>query len=333
MTVKELGIEPLSDVERLSTWRKEFARALESLQMRTTHAADFQAKLRLVDLGTLRVSTLTCPPLEALRRDSPGQYALVLNRGETLSVADEHRTVTLAPGDLTFCDMSRPFTMSLAADPSRTRPVSVLAALFPGNLLSGRHGDVKWRLGTLFPGREAMVSLVSRHLHDLVRHAGRWSASDRVRLAATTGDLIATLLTREPESGRPPFAAPTRLSLQTRIHSYIQQHLGDPGLGPRAVAAAHQVSVRHLHQLFHEQGLTVAAWIRRCRLDRCRQELTDARHHERPIHAIAARWGFGDAAHFSRLFRTTYGITPSEYRADHAVRACLRGAHEQSKTF
>ena len=36
---------------------------------------------------------------------------------------------------------------------------------------------------------------------------------------------------------------------------------------------------------------------------------------ERPVAAVAARWGFVDAAHFSRAFKTTYGVSPSEYRA------------------
>ncbi|NTW39478.1 MAG: helix-turn-helix domain-containing protein, partial [Cellulomonadaceae bacterium] len=29
---------------------------------------------------------------------------------------------------------------------------------------------------------------------------------------------------------------------------------------------------------------------------------------------IAARWTFTDAAHFSRMFKATYGVTPSSYR-------------------
>ena len=33
------------------------------------------------------------------------------------------------------------------------------------------------------------------------------------------------------------------------------------------------------------------------------------------VSTIASRWGFADAGHFSRSFRKTYGVTPSEYRA------------------
>ncbi len=41
-----------------------------------------------------------------------------------------------------------------------------------------------------------------------------------------------------------------------------------PQLSPAAVAAAHHISLRSLHQLFHDEGLTVAGWIRQRRLER-----------------------------------------------------------------
>ena len=99
-----------------------------------------------------------------------------------------------------------------------------------------------------------------------------------------------------------------------RVHGFIDQNLGDPRLSPKTVAAAHHVSLRHLQQLFADAGTAPATWIRRRRLERCRYALTDPRERHRPIHVIAARWGFADHAHFSRLFRATYGASPSQYR-------------------
>ncbi|MEV6342924.1 helix-turn-helix transcriptional regulator [Actinoplanes sp. NPDC051851] len=81
-------------------------------------------------------------------------------------------------------------------------------------------------------------------------------------------------------------------------------------LGSAAVAAAHHISVRRLHQLFRHEPLTVAAQIRHDRLERCRDDLAAGRG---TVSAIAARWGFGDPAHFSRLFRAAYGCPPREY--------------------
>lgn len=34
-----------------------------------------------------------------------------------------------------------------------------------------------------------------------------------------------------------------------------------------------------------------------------------------PVHPIAARWGFGDHPTFTRVFRSSYGAAPMEYRS------------------
>lgn len=178
-----------------------------------------------------------------------------------------------------------------------------------------------------------MASLLSRYLQELARHADHYRAADTARLANTTVDLITTVLAHNLDTDD---AATTpknhRRELQSRIHAYIQRHLANPGLTPETVAAAHQISVRYLHQLFRDQGLTVAGWIRQSRLERCRRDLTDPQTRSRPIRAIAARWGLTDAAHFSRLFRTTYGMAPSDYRHLHAEHADPTPARASSTT-
>lgn len=70
----------------------------------------------------------------------------------------------------------------------------------------------------------------------------------------------------------------------------------------------------YLHQLFSADGVTVASSIRQRRLAACRRDLGDPAHVSRPVAAIASHWGFASAAHFSRVFKTTYGTPPQEYR-------------------
>ncbi|MEU9123638.1 helix-turn-helix domain-containing protein [Streptomyces sp. NPDC048506] len=64
---------------------------------------------------------------------------------------------------------------------------------------------------------------------------------------------------------------------------------------------------------------TVAAWIRRRRLDAARGDLADPALDAVPIHAIAARWGFPRAAVFTRAFRSAYGIPPRDYRCQRLI--------------
>ena len=92
----------------------------------------------------------------------------------------------------------------------------------------------------------------------------------------------------------------------------MRANLQDPALGPETIARAHAISVRALHALFEEAPESVAGLVRRERLARCLEDL------ELPsggsVTEIAFRWGFRDAAHFSRVFKREFELTPSEVR-------------------
>jgi AraC-like DNA-binding protein len=82
----------------------------------------------------------------------------------------------------------------------------------------------------------------------------------------------------------------------------------DPGLGPEQIARAHFYSPRYVHKLFAEDGSGVSAWIRKQRMERALADLR--RPSDDTVAAIALRWGYRDAASFSRAFRQTYGCSP-----------------------
>lgn len=104
-------------------------------------------------------------------------------------------------------------------------------------------------------------------------------------------------------------------ALMVRICEFIEHNLDDPALSPGMIAAAHHISLRTLHKLYETEEDTIAASIRRRRLERCRQDLLDPALRDRPVSAVGARWGFPDSAVFSRAFRSAYGRPPSQYRA------------------
>ena len=101
-------------------------------------------------------------------------------------------------------------------------------------------------------------------------------------------------------------------ALVTRIEAYVQQHLADPALSPESIAHAHHISVRQLYKLWSGRELGLAEWIMRGRLEGARRDLR--RNESIPIAALARRWGFTDATHFGRRFRSAYGISPREWR-------------------
>ena len=99
------------------------------------------------------------------------------------------------------------------------------------------------------------------------------------------------------------------------IQAFIDQNLADPELSPATIAAAQHISERYLYVVFAGQGMSVAAWIRDRRLQHCRRDLVNPAMRDCSVAAIGTRWGFASPAHFSRVFRRTFGVTPGQYRA------------------
>jgi AraC-like DNA-binding protein len=121
--------------------------------------------------------------------------------------------------------------------------------------------------------------------------------------------LLGAALTQHRESSN----IGPRTNLYQRITSFIEKRLDDPELSPMMLARTHHISTRYLHLIFSERGRTVGSWIRERRLAQCRAELANSSS-DRSVTEIAMHWGFSDVAHFSRSFRSAYGVSPLRFR-------------------
>jgi AraC family L-rhamnose operon regulatory protein RhaS len=92
---------------------------------------------------------------------------------------------------------------------------------------------------------------------------------------------------------------------------YCEEHFLESISVPQ-LAARFFLSSGHFSELFSRQaGMPPAAYLRNLRLEKARVLLKES---ALSATQIALATGFGDAAHFSRAFRATYGMTPSQYR-------------------
>ncbi len=112
-------------------------------------------------------------------------------------------------------------------------------------------------------------------------------------------------------------AGPLPLSAMSAGHllaarEYIEAHLDEEGLTAHDVAAHVGISERHLRRLFAAQDTSVADHILQRRLERAHRLLQDRQARRLTIAETAYRCGFSNHAHFSRVFKQRYGMTPSE---------------------
>jgi AraC-like DNA-binding protein len=304
----------LPPAARFEFWREFAAQRTAPQELDTDDRANYWAEFWSSDLGAIEVSlssgksrTLRRTPA-MIRQSNPDVLRLMLFlRGEGIVTQDD-REALLAPTDLALHDPTRPSAGRLGND------VQTLMLRFPRALLPLPPTAIEQLRAVCLSGSRGVGALASQFLVQLAKHADEYDVHDAARLSTAALDVLAAALAHELDcsSSLPPETH--QRALLHRIHAFIQQRLGDPELSPGVIAAAHHISLRYLHKLFQEEGATVAGWIRARRLDRCRHDLTDPMQRERPVHAIAARWGFTGAAHFSTVFRATYGMAPREYR-------------------
>jgi AraC-like DNA-binding protein len=222
-------------------------------------------------------------------------------------LAQDGRASQLRAGEFAIYDFTRPYDI--------TYDSAHQFAVFnvPRELLSLPVSSVG-QLTAVPITPEGAAAVAAPLLERVATDVEKYGPDSAARLSTIVTDLIATVVAERIDQAELVSSDTQRRVLLVRIHDFIERHLGETELAPEVVAAAHHVSVRYLHRLFESQPTTVAAWIRRRRLERCRKDLADPALHTVPVSAIAARWGLLDATHFSRLFRQTYGLPPRDYR-------------------
>lgn len=260
-----------------------------------------------VSFSTVRAEAHTVRRTPELIARSPRAYFKITLQNEGTSELSQHgRRITLTPGDLAIYDTSQPYELEF------TSPFQVTVLMLPHSRFDIPYGLLGQMTAVRLGGDAGLGRIVSPFLSQLVADLDDLSGPAGARLVHNAVDLIQTLLTNELDVQRT--AASPHWELLERIRDHIDEHLGDPDLSPGTIAQAAFISTRHLHNVFTEQGMTVSAYVRSRRLERCHQDLVDPTQRDTPVAVIGARWGFTDAAHFSRTFKAAYTESPAALR-------------------
>ncbi|MDH2389197.1 AraC family transcriptional regulator [Streptomyces sp. HNM0663] len=276
------------------------------MEIESEHAGNFHSRMRVIALGSGSLWPVTQAaarydrPRRLIRVSDPGLIHLtVLRPGSSpLAVdADGQRHIT-SPGGIYLLDSSRPYTVH-STQPDM--PVIGYGAEIPGHLLDLPPAGLGHLAGAPLEttaGFGALIKTFVTRLDPASHHA-----SDGPHLINTLAALISGLARRQLTD----HSHHDRLWQAATTH--IDAHLEDPALAPATVAAAVYVSLRQLQRAFADHGTTIAAYIRHQRLDHARRCLRTTR--DTSIAAVAARYGFASAAHFSRTYKAAYGHPPT----------------------
>lgn len=218
--------------------------------------------------------------------------------------ADRERV--LRPGDVQILDLTQ-------SNVTKAKASGTVAIVVPRDTLRQAMPAVGDLHGLILRGDSGMGGLLGDYMRSLVGRADAITMADAPFVAQATIDMIMACFQSTAET-----LARARASMERTTRERIQRHivanLNSPGLHVEVLCALFRISRSTLYRLFEPLG-GVANYIQEQRLARAHAELSNPAHGHRRIYEIAFELGFSSEAHFSRIFRSTFGLSPSDVRA------------------
>lgn len=329
-TLEHLSTRELEPELRFEAWRTQGHQFVELQPLPT--GADLDAELLTLrtttcTLGSVRsASGYTTRTKRSKRANAPEMVVITLMQagevGVNASDADTPRRIQ--PGALGLYDLtklahyewskgSREIFLALP----RSEAVAALGREPQSLTISLDHC-------VLAPALTAQLTLLARHapaLHDveragimatahamallLLRHIGREG-----HRAADSGDVSPGLL----------------VARHAAAMHFMELEAHRPDLNAGAIASGAGCSRTRLYEAFAAQGTTVMGALRELRLQRARRLIEQStRLH---LGALSWRCGFADQSSFSKLFKSRFGMPPTQWHLQ--ARADASNEHPQS---
>ena len=265
-------------------------------------------------LANLKLYWTESAPLAVLRfdehiaDDSVFDFFIHTQLEGSAEIVQGEAAFTLKPGELAVVAGGTPYSIKYMQKGSRLI-LRVPQQVFHERVL----GRQICEFGARIYGGGGLSQILIDLLATLGTEADKLSETEQYTVAESLLELIGSVF-RSQNGLDSENRGCTQAARMCRILSFLEENYSDHELTPAKVASANAVSVRHLHNLFRQSGMTVCKWIWSRRLKSAREDLTDPFMSDRSISDIAYEKGFNDSAHFSRAFKARFGISPSAMR-------------------
>lgn len=304
MMTSQFSTASIPEFSRFDYWEHLVADTFKTpTSNRLLQEKPFHGMLSVKHFGSTLMSRIQSSPIEYrdYEPEDNDNILIALSYCDTASLSQHGKTLIQDAGDIVVYDSARSFSCSFPCGDNQI-VLSVPRRLFL-----------------------AEVEQSQAFLHQVVRHRsplGLVSAkliSDIWRIPEQPdrrGDKVIRSVLSMLDSAFSMVSDTTDLQSRQssyklqQVHKYLYDNLSDSALSPETIAQDTHMSARTLNRLFAREGTTLMRWLWQARLQACYQALVRGRY--RTITETAFSFGFTDMAHFSRLFKSAYGLTASQ---------------------
>ncbi len=270
---------------------------------------------RELPFAKLELFDICIDPIAIYRRnrdiaqDANDDFLLATQIEGTVLIKQGDTEFTHHPGGLSLMSAGEPYTV-IHTQQSQRLILHIPNAIYKERILAHQK-DRKFRARLMPPG--GLVTIVHTMLKSLASEGDTFIESEQYTLAESLMELTAAILRSEADHDYEQQHR-QQSALFRRTLEYMENNFMDSELSPEKIAQANGISMRYLHSLFHQAGISVSKWLWERRLKATREDLLDPNMSHMRVSEIAFRRGFNDPAHFSRAFKSRFDISPSGLR-------------------
>ncbi len=303
------GVDPAN---RSVHWHSAIAQAYFPLDLDFLEPDRFGGRLEEWSLGGVSLSRLRSEALSYHRHprhltcDEQEHLLITIPMKTEVFFSQSGREVYCKPGGYIIERSHEPYEFSYG------ERADLWVMKFEASALGGRIRSPDRFCGMQFTARGGISGLFVDMLHHIPQRFEAMNEETRAAVGLQLVDLLA-LSIHADERTLTSGGSSVRAAHLSRVEHFVRANLHRRELDPDLIARCCGISVRYLHELFRDTERTLGQWVRDLRIEAVKADLR-APGTKMSIAEICFRRGFGDVAHFSRLFKQQVGCSPGEYR-------------------
>lgn len=308
--IRQWSTAGVATSDATDAWQSALTENYGQWQVTQSVGSRFSASVRNRDFSGMRVVECVCDPCTGRRlpplieRDPAPCIGVQITKAGRERFHTGGEDISLGAGDLVIWTSAQPTEFTVM---ERLHKVSLVLPWADLQERLPRHAAFT---GTVIDSRVGIGAVLFSHVDSLARQLEVFTEHDHAAVRRATLELLTAAMSHRVEAPQRGLAQRYLKQLQDHILANLQ----DETLSPTSIAQANHMSPRYVHMLFAQTGVSVSAWIRTQRLERCRDDLRSRAHRDSSVAEIAYAWGFSDPSHFTRVFKQRYGVGPREYR-------------------
>lgn len=238
--------------------------------------------------------------------DDPDAIKLIVQTEGSASLKQGGLHAPVSRNALVIYDPSRPYMLT------NSTPVRQLLLQLPRHSLPAMAVERLSQPFTAHADKDGMCRILLSLMDSTIHEIDHLDEAGRSSVGQTMIELVRTMIGADLSQARP--LTNSLDVLLRRIKDFIDINLERSDLTVTMIARRMGCSVRYVYRAFEVERQTPSDYIWDLRVQKAAARLRDAGGHAGEISGVAFALGFSSSAHFSRVFRHRYGVSPSQWR-------------------